>query len=140
MVGFFKTVLSLPHGDHPCLQTQNFLWWIPPRQSKTPWPCKHRPSKHCFLHAPLHDSFVFQHFHAQISPLLHLSCSFTFLFCGFWGQGFLKGSVPFSTSRRASLMEIFQFSILDCSKLSQVRGLGRILLFFIYQASKITIY
>lgn len=74
------------------------------------------------------SSSTFMHrFHPYFT---HLALSLSF-FCGFWGQGFLRGSVPFSTSRKASLMEIFQFSILDCSKLSQVRGLGRILLLFI---------
>lgn len=56
---------------------------------------------------------------------------FHFLSCGFQGQGFLKTHVPSSTFRRASLMESFQFSLLECSKWSQVGGLGRILLQFI---------
>lgn len=56
---------------------------------------------------------------------------FCFLSRGFWGQGFLKGNVPFSAFRRTSLMAIFQISILDCSKLSQVGGLRKILVQFI---------
>lgn len=73
-----------------------------------------------------------------VTLLCRLALSLPFLW--FPGTRLFKKQCSIPTFRRASLLEIFHYSILDCSKLSQVGGLGRILLPFISLPSKISIY